>query len=671
MVYPNGQFAQHNESRFEDLRCFEEITDENMIDELLGEMIILNRYKSEEQFDYLFDRVVDVAAMCWSNRNENGKKLQHHLIKFKVDVDDVVVRVMPLNRLVQSLVFIKPIIQYIDQINIDDFMLTQALTKKRRGEIQDNIVNVLTSEGKTIREIQEIMACMSLNLKQIANEFSHADMVVFTAENLFLNHYRDSQVIRDINNTEYPPDMQTSEIVEENGKKYKVLRDEMIRRNNPFFMVNKYVPVLKPKQMEELYINFSQIPDGKNIVPVIMNGNGFKAGYHDVPVLYAGAIAARVPDIMNEEYMGTAGYFARNLMILTYGTISKTVYDCGSKNPIPITVDETVLDLMEGRFYYTHKGSGILKVLKKTDTHLIGQKLWFRSPCTCNLNEDCCHVCYGTVALKVGDLAGGFIYTTELLTSRISQNILSAKHLLKTNAEKVVFSDGFDKWFMVESSTVIPLDDKRFFIYLKEDFQDNISESLTMYVGKEKELQPLTISHYANLHIPDKVLESAKEVVIDDVTYLKISSFKVFETAGVFCNITPINIMMTQRYMKIMKLFETDIKKFDRVEDVVVTLMKLIHETIPILSTHGEIIISKLLRSVENKLLRPNFLEEDVQYQMLGLKTALQNIEAVTTALSFEQTRHHILHTIFDERNTINRVGPRSFADYLFGEDYL
>ena len=89
------------------------------------------------------------------------------------------------------------------------------------------------------------------------------------------------------------------------------------------------------------------------------------------------------------------------------------------------------------------------------------------------------------------------------------------------------------------------------------------------------------------------------------------------------------------------------------------------------MSTHGEIIIGKLLRSIDNKLLRPNFLEPDVPYQMLRLKTALQNTEAVTTALSFEQTKHHLLHSIFDERNKINRVGPRSFADYLFGSETL
>lgn len=659
-----------NESVFDDICQYQEIVDSDTIIELMDPPVILDRYV--HNFDYLFERTIDVAALCWNNKDENGGKLQHTLIKFKVNVDDTVTFALPLNRFMISLAFIKPVIEYINNIDINDFILKDFLSEKMRERIQDKIVETLMSYGHSIKEIQKIMSRMSLDLKQLLLVFSHADIQIFTAENLFLDHYRESEIIRDINNTEYPPDMQTTDIISENQKKYKILEAEMIKRNNPIFVDNKYTNIIKPKQMEESYINFTQTTDGRNVLHTIMNGNGFKAGYHDKDVLYAGAIASRVPDIMNEEYMGSAGYFNRNLMILTYGTISKTVYDCGSVNPIPITVDDTVLNMMEGRYYYTSKNSGILRILKKTDTHLIGEKLWFRSPCTCNLNEDCCHVCYGTIALKVGDLKGGFIYTTELMTSRVSQNILSAKHLLKVNAEKINFSEDFEKYFVIESSTIIPNDEKRFDIYIKEDYQENISDSLTIYVGKEKDLKPLTISNYANIYIPDKIFDKAKDVLIDDVTYHKINSFKILEIDdGIFCTITPINIMMTQKYMNIMKLFESEISKFEKVEDVVVTLMRLLYKTIPILSTHGEIIISKLLRDVNNKLLRPNFLEPDVPYQMLRLKTALQNIEAVTTALSFEQTRHHLLHSIFDERNNIKRVGPRSFTDHLYGEEYL
>lgn len=655
-----------NETEFEDLKQYHEITESKQIIDALGDTVILNRFK--HNFGYLLNRTVDVAALCWNNRDDRGNKLQHTLIKFKVDIDQKVVWSLPLNRFMMSLVFIRPVIDYIDDISIEDYILKDFLSKKGREKIQDKIVETLTSYGKTIREIQVIMARMSLDLKELLLVFSHADMQIFTAENLFLDHYRDSEIIREINNTEYPPDMQTSDIVDENARKYEILEKEMLKRGNPFFVDNKYTKLIKPKQMEELYINFSQIPDGRNIVPVIMNGNGFRAGYHEMPVMYAGAIAARVPDIMNEEYMGSAGYFARNLWILTYGTLSKTVWDCGSVNPIPVVIDEVELEMKDGRYYYEHENSNVLKILHKDDTHLIGKKVWFRSPCTCNLNEDCCHVCYGTKALKVGELEGGFIYTTELLSKDVGQKILSAKHLLKTNAEKVEFSEGYEKWFIMENSTLIPTDEKKFDIYLKEDYMDNISESLTVYIGKD--LIPVTISKYASIHIPDTVTDKFKEVLIDDATYYKISSHKILES-GMFCDIIPINIMMTAKYMNIMKLLENEISKFATIEDAVKELTNLVYGIIPILSVHGEIIIGHLVRSMDNKLLRPNWLEKNPPYQLMRLKTALANHESVTVALAFEQTRHHLLHQIFDERNKINRVGPRSFEDFLFGEETL
>lgn len=656
-----------NETEYDDLKQLDEITDEKQIIDALGEIIILDRFKHD--IDYLLSRVVDVAVLCWGNRNERNEKLQHTLIKFVVHDGDTVIRSLPLNRFMMSLVFVKPIIDYIDNVNIDDFILHDFMSKKTRVKLQDNIVETLTSYGKTIHEIQDIMSTMSFNLKELLLIFSQADMQIFTAENLFLDHYRDSEIIREINNTVYPPDMQTNDIVEENAKRYKILEAEMLKRGNPFFVDNKYTGLVKPKQMEELYINFSQIPDGKNIVPVIMNGNGFRAGYHDMPVMYAGAIAARVPDIMNEEYMGLAGYFARNMWILTYGTLSKTVWDCGSVNKIPVVIDEMELDMKDGRYYCDTENGVVLKILHKEDKHLIGKTLWFRSPCTCNLNEDCCHVCYGTKALKVGELEGGFIYTTELITKDVEQKILSAKHILKANAEKIELSDGYDKWFVMEHSTLIPTDEKKFDIYLKEDYMDNISDSLTVYIGKD--LVPVTISRYASIHIPDVVANKFKEVLIDDVTYYKINSHKIIESGGIFCDIIPINIMMTAKYMNIMRLFENDIVKFDKIEDAVKELTSLTYKLLPVLSVHGEIILGHLVRSTENKLLRPNWLEKNPPYQFMRLKTALSNHESVTVALAFEQTRHHLLHQIFDDRNKINRVGPRSFEDHIFGEQFV
>ena len=659
-----------NESRFDDIRQYQEITSPDTIYELLGDVIILDRYRQKQFYDELYERVVDVAVCCWNIHvnpaDENSDVLQHTPIRFKVNIDDVQTLAIPLNRFMMSMTFIRTILPYLDRVDLNDFILHKFMAEKDRVDIQNNIVKLLRGYGHTIPEVQEIMARLSLDLKELTLVFGQADMQIFSAENLFLDHYMESEIIRDINNTEYPPDMQTAEIVEENARRYKILEKEMTDRGNPFFIDSKYTKIVKPKQMEELYINFSQIPDGKDIMPIIMNGNGFKAGYHDLEVFYGGAVAAKVPDLMNDKWMGDAGYFGRNLMMLTYGTISQTVYDCGSRNLLPITIDETALRMMQGRYYQRTKHDGILRVFHKKDRHLLGKTLWFRSPCTCNLNEDCCHVCYGTVALQVGKLPGGFIYTTELMTSRVAQNILSAKHLLKTDAEKIDFSSNFEKWFTLNSSAVYPKDEKKFDIYIREDYDENMSEYLTFYCGKE--MEEVTIQHYADIAITDSVLSKAKKVEIDDVLYYKITSHKVIEYSGELCNITPINVSIISQYMKIMKFFNTHASKMERVEDAVVVLMKLLDGLIPLFSVHGEIIISHLLRAVDNKVKRPNWLNVDEPYQILPLKTALGSSESAATALSFERAGSQLLSSIFDLRNEINRVGARSFSDYLFGE---
>lgn len=658
------------ETEISELEGIYEITDEETLLDLVGTPIVLNRYKDDDMYNYLLKKIVDICALCWNNLNDRGEKLQRTLIQVKVDVDDVQTLVMPLNKFMMNLVFLGPLMEYLDMdIDINDYIIEGPyLTDKRRNIIHNNTARTLMEFGDSIGQVHEKIAHVSLYLKELLLIFSYADMQIFTAENLFLDHYRESELIREINNTVYPPSMQTKDIVEENSRKYKLLEAEMLRRGNPFFVDNKYTQIVKPKQMEELYINFSQIPDGKEIIPVIMNGNGFNQGYHDIPVLYAGAIAARVPDIMNNEFMGPAGYFGRNLWILTYGTISKTVWDCGSRNLIPVVIDEVELEMKHGRFYAESQGFGVHKVLKRTDKHLIGKTLYFRSPCTCNLNEDVCHMCYGTVALKVGNLSAGFIYSTELMTSEVAQKILSAKHLLKTNAEKIEFEGDYEKYFSLENSNLIVTDEKKFDIYIREDFSETVSEKLTFYIGKD--LIPITLTNYSMIYVPDKIIDASKEVEFDEVRYHKISNYKIIEMGGVICEITPINIMMTDKYFKIMRLFENEISKYNSIEEVVKVLTNLLYKTIGLLSVHGEIIISHLIRDIDNKLLRPDWLVPDQKYQLLNLKTALTNSESFTSAMSFQETRHHLLDKIFDKRNAVKRVGPSSFADYLFGEEW-
>ena len=659
---------EENVSRFPDIAAYLEITDEETLRDLVGEPVVMSQYGPV--IHELFDRLIDIGVRCWNNRNKDGVKLQETTIKVKQFEDSAETFIIPFNRLMISVAYIMPVINYLDEIDLKDFLLEGPHTDKDSFRLQAQIRGILQAHSSDLTNNAEIISDLAMSLKKILKKFSHASMIILTAENLFLDHYMESEIVREINNTYYPQSVQPSEVIEQNAEKYKRLAAEMLVRGNPIFVMNQYTKLLKPKQIEESMINFGHQPDGKKLVTVNQNGNGCWGGYYELSVLYAAAIGARVPDLMNHEKMGGAGYFSRNLMILTYGTLAKIVWDCGSVNMLKVEMDDVAMDMYDGRYYATMDRPEVIKIFnKEKDKDKLGQTLLFRSPCTCNLNEDICHICYGIKALNVGDLEGGFIYTTEIATSRISQNILSAKHLLKANAKKIEFSSNFDKYFEFEASTVYPTDDVNFDIYIPEDFLDDISERFTVYVKKGKNLEPITISNYSSTYVSDDILEKCKEVEIDDKVYLKISSSKILETEmGILCSITPINIMDTQKYENIKQLIENELSKVETMEEAVSKLNHFTYGIIPTLAAHNELIIGRHIRSTGNTLLRPNWRNPNEPYKIFRLRSALENIESICTGLSFEKPYDQLHKKIFDERNKIHRVGPRGFADFAYGE---
>lgn len=156
------------ETEIPELQGIQEITNAKDILELLGDVIILNRYKDESAFEYLIKKVVDIAALCWNNKTEDGQKLQHTLIPYKIDIDDKETRMTTLNKFMMNLVFLEPLMKYIDDIDIDDYIITDDfLTSKRRGVIHNNTAKTLMEFGHPFGEVKLISAQVSLHLKEL------------------------------------------------------------------------------------------------------------------------------------------------------------------------------------------------------------------------------------------------------------------------------------------------------------------------------------------------------------------------------------------------------------------------------------------------------------------------------------------------------------------------
>ena len=61
-----------NETTFDDLKQYQEITDPELVKELVGDPVILDHFIGDNEFDRLFNHTIDVAALCWGNVDDNG-----------------------------------------------------------------------------------------------------------------------------------------------------------------------------------------------------------------------------------------------------------------------------------------------------------------------------------------------------------------------------------------------------------------------------------------------------------------------------------------------------------------------------------------------------------------------------------------------------------------------
>ena len=192
-----------------------------LLDKLIDGPIVLNRYQ-DDKFTMLQQRICDITVMCWGFKDENGNPLHKHMVQFKCDADDAVTYELPLNRFMFSLAFIKPIVKWIEFIDINDFLVTEALTDKRRKQLVHNVSATLANYGYSREEMLEVAADVSLDIKQYTVIFGQTVMPIFTAENLMLDHYRECEEFRELNNTEYSQGTQTVDVVAMN--KMNVLR---------------------------------------------------------------------------------------------------------------------------------------------------------------------------------------------------------------------------------------------------------------------------------------------------------------------------------------------------------------------------------------------------------------------------------------------------------------
>ena len=437
---------------------------------------------------------------------------------------------------------------------------------------------------------------------------------------------------------------------------------------------------INPRQYREYSINIGTKPDGQGgIFPIMIDSSYLNGGLNSIEAMFVESSAGRTAQILSKTNVGDSGHFARLLGLNNSDTVlhHDPNYICDSVNFQQVYIKDAVMLSNVLYRYYRTKPNGIEKLLTEEDTHLIGSTIYLRSPMTCMSHarrEGVCYRCYGKLAYTNADINIGKLAAEEI-SSKLTQRLLSAKHLLESMIKKITWSDGFDDYFVIDTNI----------IYLRQDI--NIE-------GYKMRIDPDKISYQSEL---------------DDYEYNEfINSFEILTPNGNTIEIYSdqstdmylshdINTVIRKKAVAIDEMIEIDLNDLygipvfllqirnnelsatlQQIKDIINklsitmsydrhSLLQALLETmkeggIDVTSVHAEIILSNQIFDAEDILEKPTWNEYDPKYQIQTLDRALKNNPSIIVSLSYQDISSTLYNPLTYKRNGI------SFMDLFFME---
>ncbi|HWT39876.1 MAG TPA: hypothetical protein VN081_01190 [Dongiaceae bacterium] len=205
-------------------------------------------------------------------------------------------------------------------------------------------------------------------------------------------------------------------------------------------------------------------------------------------------------------------YFNRKLQLMTNTLENLHRVDCGSTSYMPVRLQGRDLTGFEGQYYWDGAG---LKVLQRTDRHLVGEVVQFRSVLHCQHPDPrgVCEICFGTITQSVPLRTNLGHMSSTTLCEKISQKVLSTKH-----------EDGSSNVLDIELSEY----ERRYIRAVPNEHVLKLSERLA---GKN-----VTMTIYAPeaAHLSDiKTIENLSTVTLNRISELSSVMFTVERKEGV------------------------------------------------------------------------------------------------------------------------------------------
>ena len=400
-----------------------------------------------------------------------------------------------------------------------------------------------------------------------------------------------------------------------------------------------------------------------SVIPVAIEDN-FLNGLRKLESYYINSKGTRQALITNYKMVRRSGYLTRKLslsMIDRYH--DNNILDCGTNHFVLFNVDnQKKKKQILGRHYYElddsgHKINDLLLTVRE-DSDIIGKKIGLRSPVTC-CGKHVCATCYGRELSEINKHINTGLTAVLKLTEPITQRLLSAKHLLTTNTDKVEWSEQFLSYMYVNMNNVYFNDDNvsvSFAFPTNEEYDEDedMFYTQTITLKNVNDRKEYVYESPVRLYINPKLLKGENS----DIT---VTTNSLDEDEYVFKYQTKNNVL-SKSLQQVIDLIESTghlgiaeyndfVNKFDDL---------LIENGLDyIKSVHIEMITSNLIRNADTGK-RLDFSHDTLEPYVINRISKAIMTAPISVSMSFERINDQLV-----DLNTYIKDEP-SLMDYLF-----
>lgn len=451
---------------------------------------------------------------------------------------------------------------------------------------------------------------------------------------------------------------------------------------------------ISPKQYKEVAVNIGTKPDGNgSIFPHPISHSFMNGGLQTPEDVVVDSSVGRIAQILTKTNVGTSGAFARQLELNNQDTFLNPdpTYVCDTHNFEEITiVDKDMLKAFDMRWYRTNPNGLDYLLNAKKDKALIGKRLYFRSPMTCESaakGHGICYKCYGNLAYVNSEVNVGEI-ASEALSSRYTQTLLSAKHLLESAVIKMEWNTPeFYDIFEVQFNTLSLHNDK---IY--RGMKMIIDEE----IKTEEELDDIDYTYYINniiiqkangeridIHTSDSdniyfdpefldyvnTIKAKSATPDNDDDYIELNMVDLMSFDILFVMEVKNNeLSSTMNHIKKLIDNKTVISEYDRNSILQDFIAINIAGGIKLNAVHFEVLLMNQIRCIDDEIEMPDWSIPNEKYQILTLTKALSNNRSIAIRLQSDK----VPKTLLNPQN--DRLYKPAMADLFYMEqpqDYL